>query len=77
LYTSIATWNHISSTNKELLKDNYDYTAFAKAFTNKVVSTKDDLYKESKQDFLIKMLNYHSNREYKYLSRWIGLKNQL
>jgi len=77
LYTSIATWNHISSQNKELLKDNYDYTAFAKAFIERVVSIKDDLYNESKQDFFIKMLNYHSNKEYKYLSKWIGLKNHL
>lgn len=77
LDTSIATWNHISSTNKELLKDHYDYTAFAKAFIERVVFIKDDLYKESKQDFFIKMLNYHSNREYKYLSKWIELKNDI
>jgi hypothetical protein len=78
LYISESEWNNISDTNEELLKDNYDYNTFAKALSNRVVSIKDnDLYIESKDDFFIKMLNYHSDRAYKYLSKWIGVKAQL
>lgn len=78
LYSSKSEWNHISGTNEEVLKDNYEYTAFAKAFLDRVVSINDqDLSIELKGDFFIKMLNYHSNNKYKYLSKWIELKEQL
>jgi hypothetical protein len=78
LYSSKSEWNNISGTNEEVLKDNYDYTAFAKAFLDRVVSINNqDLSIESNEDFFNKMLNYHSNNKYKYLSKWIEMKNQL
>jgi glycosyltransferase involved in cell wall biosynthesis len=78
LYSSKSEWNHISVTNEEVLKYNYDYTTFAKAFLDRVALIIDqDLSIESKDDFFIKMLNYHSNNKYKYLSKWIEVKDQL
>ncbi|WP_213523383.1 glycosyltransferase [Nonlabens sp.] len=75
LYTSKSEWIKISITNEQILKNNYGYTAFAKAFLNRIRSLKEShLAGECKDVFFIKMLNYHSNKEYKYLSKWIEEK---
>ncbi|PPK95640.1 glycosyl transferase family 1 [Nonlabens xylanidelens] len=76
LYQNPRKWHELSDSSSRILENNYSHSAFAKALLFKISSltnVNNDL--SSKDDFFIKMLNFHSNSRYKYLSKWIDLKN--
>ncbi|MEN8815679.1 MAG: glycosyltransferase [Nonlabens sp.] len=77
LYQSKEQWNEVSGKHLEILKSNYDRSAFAKALLLQIskIDIKSDEQQSPLEHFNLKMLNYHSNARFKYLSKWIALKN--
>ena len=76
LYQDLGKWQKLSESSLKILDNNYSYSAFAKALLFKISSLTNAINTlPSKEDFFIKMLNFHSNSRYKYLSKWIDLKN--
>ncbi|WP_298952660.1 glycosyltransferase [uncultured Nonlabens sp.] len=76
LYHNQQQWEELSSGSLKILENNFSHSAFAKTLLLKISSiiiTRET--KNNKEDFFIKMLNFHSTSRYKYLSKWIDLKN--
>lgn len=74
LYQSQQDWKDISMLNTQILEEVYEYSAFAKALLEKV-SNLDQPKEMEKANFFTAMLNFHSYNRYKYMSKWIALKN--
>ncbi len=76
LYKSEEKWQSSNSKNIDILKSNYMFSAFAKAFSAKISSLFSYKSSKSKSDlFAINMLNYHTHKANKYMSKWIEEKN--
>jgi glycosyltransferase involved in cell wall biosynthesis len=74
LYQSPQDWNQICKLNAQILEEVYEYSAFAKALLEKVSNLSKPKEIE-KTNFFTAMLNFHAHNRYKYMSKWITLKN--
>lgn len=75
LYQNPEKWQQLSDSSLRILENNYSYSAFAKALLLKISQLKTHTkLSTDKYEFYSKMLNFHSNSRYKYLSKWITLK---
>lgn len=75
LYQNPKKWQQLSDSSLRILENNYSYSAFAKALLLKISQLKTHTkLSTDKAEFYSKMLNFHSNSRYKYLSKWITLK---
>jgi glycosyltransferase involved in cell wall biosynthesis len=76
LYNSESEWQSVSLENSHILKSNYLGSAFAKALltkTSQLISYKSP--EINRNNFSSKMLNYHSNKATKFMSKWIEERN--
>jgi glycosyltransferase involved in cell wall biosynthesis len=76
LYQNKKTWYAKQSLCHSLLKNHYDSTKIGQNLITRVNSLMNDLESHRKQNFIGSMLNFHSMRSTKFMSKWIEEKNK-
>jgi len=75
LYQQPDRWQQASLASQPLLKNHYDKDKLASHFYQRVESLLKDLDNHRQNNFIGQMLNFHSLRSTKYMSKWIEAKN--
>ncbi|MBT8320662.1 MAG: glycosyltransferase [Eudoraea sp.] len=77
LYKSEKEWSLRQQLGFEILRTKFNKHHFQKEFSKTLERLRDHLQEHRTQNFVGAMLQYHSLRASKYLSKWITLKNEL
>ncbi|BAO56416.1 glycosyltransferase [Nonlabens marinus] len=72
LYADLDSWNSYQEQGFKILQDEFEESAFAKAFFLQLQITKEEA--RMNQSFNERMLTYHANAHFKYMSHWINAK---
>ena len=76
LYTDEKIWKNSQKNGIEIINQVYDKERISHTFMNQLQNLQENLSKHRQQNFLGGLLQYHTLRSTKYMSKWIEEKNK-
>lgn len=77
LYTNQMEWEYTAKKAKDILKERFSESGFSDSFLGYIKEVKCNLVLHRQHNFIGSMLNFHTMRSTKYMSKWIETKNKL
>lgn len=76
LYSNQSSWTSQQKLGYQILDNRFSKMKFESLFENRLNKLNIDYKNDRKQNYIGQMLQYHTLRSTKYMSKWIELKNQ-